>query len=212
MKEQFFVGLENAAKTWEEELKTTRAFVYDAGSSEPLRTCVVPRGEGKVSYDLSARTEIRIRRTASAFVVDFDCEEPKMDETLALERKADDVECWRDNGVEFMLNPSDDGKTVYHFILTSSGSFVDGCDTRVGAKGTSDWTWNSGATHSVARTARGWTAHIEVPLSSLPWIREKFRANFCRNRVIRGLTEFSMTSKYAKGYGHFEKYGWIVVK
>ena len=210
MKREFFDGLEKSAKEWERMAETVARDIYDATLGKPL---LIENLTGrKEPAKPGVRTEVRMAKTADAFVVEWDCEEPDMANTLCAERKDGDSEVWRDNGVEFKFNPSNDGRIYYQFILTERGTlfacklFLDGANSK------QDLSWSPNAKRFVEKTDRGWKARLEIPLSSLPWFADTFRGNFCRNRVRRAGEEFIVSSRYAKGYGSYEQFGTIKLK
>ena len=135
-----------------------------------------------------------------------------MANTLCAERKDGDIEMWRDNGVEFRINPSNDGRVFYQFILTERGALF-GCKRLLdGTKDKIDPNWSSNAKRFVEKTGCGWKARLEIPLASMPWFKDVFRGNFCRNRVRRAGSEFIISSRYAPGYGSYEKFGTVKLK
>jgi len=212
VRRELFEPIVDAAAKWEKKAATVEGDVYDARLGKPLLATVNAYGKTKGQPPLT-RTEIRMWRTATDFVVEWDCEEPDMDKVKCLARPDDDKDMWLDNGVECWLNPSDDGKTVYHLILTSKGSLLDRKCIFHGVNAQSDIAWSSGAKRHVERTKKGWKARLEIPLVSLPWIKERFRANFCRDRNVEGSSEYVQTSRFAEagGYSDFENYGSVIV-
>ena len=212
VRRELFEPIVDAAAKWEKKAATVEGDVYDARLGKPLLATVNAYGKTK-GKPPQTRTEIRMWRTATDFVVEWDCEEPEMDKVKCLARPDDDKDMWLDNGVECWLNPSDDGKTVYHLILTSKGSLLDRKCIFHGVNAQSDIAWSSGAKRHVERTKKGWKARLEIPLVSLPWIKERFRANFCRDRNVEGSSEYVQTSRFAEagGYSDFENYGSVIV-
>ena len=211
VRRELFDGLVLAAEKWEKKAATVETDVYDSRLGYPLLATVNTHGKMR-GKPPKTRTEIRLRRTKSDFIVEWDCEEPEMDKVKCLDRPDDDGDMWLENGVECWMNPSDDGKTVYQIILTSKGKVFDTKYVFNGLRAKGDAKWNSGAKRFVETTEKGWKARLEIPLSSLPWIKERFRANFCRNRNVEGCSEYVQTSRFADaGYGDFENYGTVIV-
>ena len=203
--------LEAAAAKWEKKAETVEGDVYDARLGLPLLATVNTHGKTRGRAP-QTRTEIRLWRTAADFVVEWDCEEPEMDKVKCIERPDDDKDIWLENGVECWINPSDDGRTVYHLILTSKGSLFDRKCLFDGLRAQGDVSWSSRAKRHVERTEKGWKARLEIPLASLPWIKNRFRANFCRDRNVEGSSEYVQTSRFAEaGYNDFENYGTVIV-
>jgi len=216
MKREFFDDMAEAVAEWKRQSEKVNAYVHDAATG-PLRTAIKNCdlwGRPKDAEKLSVETLFTLKRTADALVVDVDCEEPDFGNTVAVSRKDDDIGCWEDNNVEILLNPSDDGKNIYHIMYTTAGNFVDIKWTRVGAKaGKPDVGWSSKGVHTWARTARGWKAHVKIPLASFGEpVKESFRANFGRGRVTRTVNEHAMWSKYAKEYHDFQNWGRVILR
>jgi len=211
VRRELFDTLVAAAAKWEEKAATVEGDVYDSRLGKPLLATVNTYGKTRGTPPRT-RTEIRMWRTVTDFVVEWDCEEPEMDKVKCIARPDDDKDMWLDNGVECWLNPSDDGKTVYHFILTSNGAFLDRKCLFHGLRAQNDISWSSGAKRRVERTERGWRARLEIPLAALPWIKERFRANFCRDRNVEGSSEYVQSSRFADaGYNDLENYGSVIV-
>ena len=211
VKRELFDGLVAAAEKWERKAATVGSDVYDATLGEPLRMNRVSFKGADVKP--SVRTDVRLVKTADAFIVEWDCEEPEMDQTLCVKRPDDDVDNWMENGVECWLDPSANGKDIYQFMLTEKGSLTDIKYVWVGKSGKPDFSWSSGAKRHVERTATGWKARLEIPLASLPWMKDTFRANFCRDRIRKAGAEYSFSSRYADGgYGDVENNGTIKMK
>lgn len=213
VRREFFDGLVKAAAAYRAKREKVAAHVYDASCGKPLEIDCVNSRHGN-GHPPPVRTRVAIRRTATHFIAEFDCEEPMLDQASAIERKRDEFDMWQDNGVEMMLNPSGDGSTIYHFMLTSAGCFSDTCIFRNGASGQTDREYDSRAKRSVERTAGGWKATIEVPLDAFAGgMKDSFQANFCRSRAIRGsLPSYIMWSREASNYHDFENFGTIIVK
>jgi len=194
----------------EEKSAIVATDVYDATLGYPLLATVNTRGETK-GRPPQTKTEVRLRRTKTDLVIEWDCEEPAMDKVTCRECPDDDNDMGLENGVECYLNPSDDGKTFYRLVLTSKGGLFDAKCVYDGLRAEGDGKWDSHAKRFVERTEKGWKARLEIPLASLPGIKERFRANFGRNRRTEDVSECVQTSKYADGNCDFANYGTVIV-
>lgn len=163
--------------------------------SKPLKTAVAVRDDGKNLTFL------------------FDCEEPSFDKTVAVARKQDDPEIWKDNSVEIFLNPSGDRKNYFQLMINSKGSLTDHSAVSFGGSSSMDPKWDSGAKVTVRPSEKGWTAEVVVPKDRLGQFNEKgFVANFNRSRVTEGQkTElYSWSPFLKKGFVELENFGTLV--
>lgn len=157
-------------------------------------------------------TRVRFQKTAKDLKITFRCIEPRMSDIIAVKRKADDIEVWRDNGIELFLNPSCDRKNFYQFIINSEGCMADQAIVSLGRKGTYKPKWNSNAKVKVTKKAKEWIAEITIPLSSLPGLKDRMVANICRNRILKGKQDFHRFfcfGPFVTGYHNVENYGTI---
>ena len=84
MKREFFDGLEKSAKEWELVAETVARDIYDATLGKPM---LLENLTGrKESAKPGVRTEVHMEKTADSFIVEWDCEEPDMANTLCAER------------------------------------------------------------------------------------------------------------------------------
>ena len=211
MKREFFDGLDVSAKKWERVMEMVATDVYDASAGRPLalENQTTRSGQG---VKAKVRTEVTLSKTPESFVVEWDCEEPDADSTSCAERKDGDFDTWRDNGVEFKIDPSGEGRTYYHMILTERGALYCAKLLLNGTQAKKDPSWNPKPKRLFERTAGGFRAKLEVPLSCLPPIKETFRANFCRNRVLKTGSEFIVSSRFATAYDSYERFGTVKLK
>ena len=111
-----------------------------------------------------------------------------MDRISAEVRPYDQQSAFSDDGVEFVLNPSADRHVIYHFYANSNGSWVDSRAVKYGKRPPlPDYSWNSGAKVEAKRRKDGWSVRFEIPISSLGEMKSRFPANFCRDRVVKGV-------------------------
>lgn len=139
------------------------------------------KGKKTITVD----TAVTCEYTADALKITFDCEEPEMDNIVAVKRPNDDPDLWKDNSVEIFLNPAADKKVYYQIIVNSLGSLTDIRCEAVGKSNISNIKWNSNAKTVVKKTAKGFTIELSVPLTSLPDLKKTaFPINFGRSRVL----------------------------
>ena len=130
------------------------------------------------------QTIVWVKRSGENLLVHFDCEEPFMEKIEAVKRSFDDPGTFRDNDVEFFINPSGDRKNYYHFIVNSSGSLTDyKCVSA--SKPVTDISYNSNAQVKVTHSAGGFTVELAIPLAALKDFKIGHAAvNFGRSRNL----------------------------
>ena len=145
------------------------------------------------------------------FYISAECDEPETDNIIAVKRKPDDPDIWRDNDIEIFLNPSCDRKTYYQILINSLGCVTD-LHRLIGV---SERDWNSGV---VVKTnvihGKMWIAELKIPRASMETSKEDtIVANFNRARVIEGKkTQFFSWSHYIKAFNDCENYGRVFLK
>lgn len=182
--------------------------VHHAGSGELLLTPL----KTEKPKDINVATGISFVKTDKELKITFRCEEPRMKDILAIKRKFDDIEVWRDNGVEMFLNPTCDRKKFYQLIINSEGSIADQAAVSLGRRGSYDSKWNSNAKVKITKNAKEWIAEVTIPLSSLPGLKDRMIANFCRNRSLDGkqdYTRYFCYGPFVKGYHNVENFGTV---
>ena len=105
-----------------------------------------------------------------------------MSDRSAGNHEADDPRLWMDDCVEVLLFPDSlNPEQYYHFLLNSSGSWADvfESDPRIGVK------WDSGMRTSVSQRRDGWTGRFEIPLASLPNLKDEIPFEVARERNLR---------------------------
>jgi hypothetical protein len=138
-----------------------------------------------------------------------------MKNVVAFKREHDYKGIWRDNEVEFFINPTGDGKNYYQWIINSKGSFADSHWVRLGqTKPSGNFNWNSGAEVKAVNTARGFRLELRIPLKSLPALNPKgVPVNFSRSRVLKsnaGIQTGYTWSPYVNGFHDLENYGRMI--
>ena len=205
---EFFDGLNVQAKAYREKQKKVKALVWKA-STDPARALVLANPYlAKEPYKEPVATFVTACRTESELVFTVDCDEPRMGETVAVERAPDDADIWKDNGVELFLNVSGDRVNYYHFLCNSKGSFADMKCVKAGAGfAESDIKWNSGATVAVRMRTGGWTATVRIPRTAIPELKDVFPADVLRSRVTRDGAEYYNWSPYTQSVDQLENFG-----
>lgn len=130
-------------------------------------------------------TTVRARLDDRYLYLGFECMEPAMDRLIVRQQQRDHADVWRDSEVEIFLNPSDDGKEYYHFMINADGVVADAAARKAGASSQFDNKWNSQAQVKANRSSDRWTLEIAIPLAELQGFNPKgFKANFGRHRVL----------------------------
>ena len=210
MRAEFYDRMVDGAEDYEAQMRGVESlrFFPEKGSVE-----VFARSSGLRWFTnvASVATSVAAKRTSDELVFTFDCIEPKMDLVSTAYNKPGDHECWRDNNVEIFLNPSGDGKTMFHYILTSAGNFA-GHGYVEGSGQEHDWVGVlKGVRTKAWTTASGWKGEIKIPLSLLGVCKDEFKVNFCRNRVLKnGESEVISWSPYVMRFWDVERFGTIV--
>ncbi len=166
----------------------------------------------KQCADQQVKTSVSANYTADSLVFTFDCEEPRMAETIAPQRNFDDPNTFRDDCVEVLLNPSGDRKNYFHWIVNSAGSLTDYRWNKVGKSGSKpEPGWNSGAQAKVSSIPNGFRVELSIPLKSLPGLKKSgFPVNFARNRLLKGKNNNGVCynwSQYAENFHDIDNFG-----
>ena len=214
IRRDFFDRLNTASKNYRLSNAVSEGqkfYINDKASKEIL---LLPWGRTKLSPNLAkVKSAVKIWRTQSNLTVQFECDEPFTSDVVSQKRKQDDKDIWMDNCVEVFLNPSNDLKTYYQILVNSDGSFSDQKTVRAGASGYNDFKWNSNLKVNVKKEPKRWIAIIEIPLKSLGDIKDEFRVNFTRSRVLKNAKNYVMyyqSSKFAKNFHDLDNYCRIV--
>ncbi len=161
------------------------------------------------------KTLVTAKRSKEFLEVIFDCEEPDMNNVVAFDREQDYKGIWRENEVEFFINPTGDGKNYYQWIINSKGAFTDIKWLRLGqTKPAGDYKWNSGATVKAVNTSKGFRLELRIPLKNLPEFNPKgVPVNFSRSRVLKDNSKSHngyTWSPYVNGFHDLENYGRMI--
>jgi len=210
---EYLEPLQQASAAYRDKTDAVKGLHFHLGEA-PASTVWLRPFKGKNSTEpdkgkVNTRVQAFFGPEALHFI--FDCDEPAMDQTVAVARKFDDPEIWKDNSVELFLNPSNDRKTYYQILVNSQGSAADQSLVKLGTNSQHDWSWNANAEINVAPSATGFRVEIAVPYQSLPGLeREQFRANFTRNRILADLREIETLyswSPFIRGFHDLENFG-----
>ena len=155
------------------------------------------------------QTVVWVKRSGGNLLVHFECEEPFMDKVEALQRSFDDPGTFRDNDVEFFINPSGDRKNYYQFIVNSTGALTDYRCVSAG-KPVTDISYNSNAKVKVSRSDKGFTVDLTIPLTSLKDFKINHAAvNFGRSRVLDRRKDYEnmyVLSPQGKGFHDIDNF------
>ncbi|MGN0870190.1 MAG: DUF4838 domain-containing protein [Victivallales bacterium] len=159
------------------------------------------------------KTSVKVSSDSEFLNLVFDCEEPETENMVALKRKLDDPDTWKDNSVEIFLDPSGKRKGFYQIIINSRGALTDQYCTALGSSTQCDSTWNSGAKIEVETYSKGWKAVIRIPLRSFrePLNPKGFLANFTRNRVLNNEQQYYTWSPFlSRNFHESKNFGTLV--
>jgi hypothetical protein len=139
------------------------------------------------------QTRVKMLQDGGNFYFGFEADEPETAKMIALiDRKADDSDVWRDNGLEIFLSANEGSDFIYQFIFNSAGFKAD-------LKNTNHAVNPAGNSGFEVKTAivpgKMWTAEVRIPHSAMPELngRTALVGNFTRHRVLDGVkvgTEF----------------------
>ncbi len=156
-------------------------------------------------------TKVRCQLLNDELVINFDCAEPAPEKMRAIRRKKGDKECWRDNGIEIILNPSGDRKNVCHIFLNHYGDLNAVYGKYDGKRGVYDWSQQMPATGKVTILKDRYLAEVRIPVSALKnFNRDNFPVNFCRSRQVEGAAEALYSwSPVVRNFPDVENFGTI---
>ena len=210
MRAEFYDNMLAGAEAYESQMRGVEALRYEV-SKGALEISARESGLHGYTNAATVATTVSAVRTADALSFTFKCAEPKMHLASTAYTKPGDPDCWRDNTVEIILNPSGDRKTIFHYILTSAGNFA-GNRYVIGSGLPSDWkTYLAGVEGKAQADAVGWTGTITIPRKLLGEVKDSFQINFCRHRVLTdGTVESIVWSPYVHNFHDTERFGTIV--
>ena len=212
MRSEFYDRMVDGAADYEAQMRGVEALRFYPEKG-PVDVFARSSGLRWFTNVASVATSVSAKRTQDELIFSYNCIEPRMDVVSTAYNKPGDRECWRDNNVELYLNPSGDGKTMFHYILTSAGNFA-GQRYVIGSGLAHDWEGAiKGVRTQVRTTASGWKCEIAIPLSTIGSCKDEFKVNFCRSRVLKnGVSEVISWSPYIMLFRDVERFGTIVFK
>ncbi len=160
-------------------------------------------------------TEVRVVRDAQALYFAFTCRESQM-QKLSAPKRAHDEAIWNNDVVEIFLDPGDQRREDFHFILSAGGARWEGRerlvpDSRdgrmeVGAQ------WNGAWRGAVFLGKDFWTAEIAIPFTTFGLSKAPENAvwamELMREQKPRG--EISVWSSAGGGFGRLTEWGYLV--
>lgn len=209
MRSEFHDLMAEGAEEYESQARAVRALRFDA-SAGPID--LVARSSGLMGFTnvATVATSVTARRTSDALEFTFTCAEPKTALCSCAYSKPGDPNCWRDNTVEIVMNPSGDRKTVFHYILTSAGNLAGQRYVRGGGM-SNDWQGYVKGVKSEAKVGNAeWTGKLQIPLATIGETKDSFQINFCRHRMLTDGTEEAISwSPYVFNFHDLERFGTI---
>lgn len=112
----------------------------------------------------SMRTIVRVLTMGDAIIVGIRCDDPEPSRIVSYARQRDAILDSEDH-VKIVLDTYGDGRSGYVFAVNPSGARYDALITNQGAGENANWdaVWEA----RTARTPRGWSAEIRIPIKSL---------------------------------------------
>lgn len=228
MRAKLLSPIESASRRYWKEKEALNDWLFPVRSLNPDESILIDGKldeaawkNGKPVYLLPFRngkqevnTLVHARIDKKYLYFGFECCEPAIDRMIVRQQQRDHAEVWRDSAVEILLNPSDDGRNYYHFMINADGVISDAKAIRSGAVSQFDSAWNSSAAVKTARQGDRWTLEAAIPLSDLPGFnRQGFKANFGRHRAIAPPIPDTMLytwSPFVTGFHDVENFGKLI--
>lgn len=210
---EFLDNIRKASEVYRKRSNVLSSLHFSCGREYGNEIYLVPFQDRRKQRKTTCRTRVAAALDGKTLRIRFRCDEPQMKEILAVERKHDDQEIWKDNSVEVFLNPSGDRKTYFHILVNSRGSLADAKVTRLGARSQFDWSWDSHAEVEVKPLSGGFEIDLAVPIERLPDLKaDAFPANFCRNRILSDVSRIETLytwSPFIRNFHDLENFGTI---
>lgn len=111
------------------------------------------------------------------------CAEPRPADILTEPLPRDNPNVWRNDCVEFMLDPTASQNDYYHIAINAAGQIADRACTQGGFIG--DMSWDSTASGAAFIGPDYWSAELTIPWSCLgltPAVGPNWRVNICREK------------------------------
>ncbi len=211
MKKHLFDPMVEAADVYRNYSNAVRGFKFYAAKGDELylRPLLLNNRTQKKS---TVTTGVKFAVTKDELVISYRCEEPRMKDLVAVKRKHDDGDMWKDNGVEFFLNPTCDRKNFFQIIVNSEGCIFDQKMISWGGRKVQLPDWNSEAKVKITKGEKSWDALITIPLKNLPGFKGQMITNFCRNRILNSGNDYEQYycwGPFLKGFHDIENYGTV---
>ena len=157
---------------------------YKTGPFVNLNACGFP-SEATTGYLLYDDDNLYVACDLTAKALKADCAER-------------DGEVYKDDCVEIFLDPSNGGKSYYHFIVNAKGVQYD---ERRESSASGKVGWNAKWDSAVSRNARGWTVEVAIPFKSLGFAKPKpgelWQMNLARENHSQGeLSSWALTNSF----------------
>lgn len=143
----------------------------------------VEPGEGVAP---SARTVVRVLTTDGAIIFGVRADDPEPRRIVSYARQRD-APLDREDHIKIVLDTYLDGRSGYVFAVNANGARYDALVTNQG--GDENVNWDAVWEAATARTSRGWSAEIRIPLKSVLFRRGLAEWGFNVERRIQRLQE-----------------------
>jgi hypothetical protein len=215
MNEAIYQPMEKQCLEYAERSKSRRRMACPLISAPPVidgklddaswkQAAHTPPLVGMTAEKVDVETVACVARDERMLYVALDCPEPAMNTLVASHNKPDSLEVCLDDDVEVFVDVGRTREKYYHLLVNANGTLADravGMGLDEGGVG-----WNSGAKVATARSDRGWTVEMAIPLQSLnaaPKPGDVWGFNACR--VRRGAVKDIMgqTTCWSPTFGGF---------
>ena len=181
-------------------------------ANAPKAKGFVITGSGRIPAE---PTEAKVLYDKQALYIGFICHESQMSKLVAPERPHD-YPMWNDDVIEVFLDPSDQRKEDYHFILSAGGAQYDGHERLIsdmrGGHMDEGPKWNGAWQGAVFRGPDFWSAEMAIPFATLglqrPPENTSWALELMREEQPRG--EVSVWSGPAGGFGRMANWGYVL--
>ena len=134
-------------------------------------------------------SKVMLAADSENLYVAFDFSEPKMDKVKCPDRKDNDSNVWKDNGVELFFNPDCSRKNYFLLIVNSAGN-VRGYAYPIAYAAKSRKPWQVRVERAVKSDGKSWQGELRIPLADLKTAKmDKMVFNAARHQVREGMPE-----------------------
>lgn len=147
--------------------------------------------------DPTGRTAVKILVNGAALVIGIRADDPEPERIVSY-AKARDAGLFGEDHVKIVLDTFRDGRSGYIFAINPGGARYDALVANRGEGENSDWdgVWEA----ATARTGRGWSAEVRIPVRSLMFKEGLDSWGFNIERRIQRLQETSRWSSPTRDY------------